>query len=73
MNELKESVLIEWIKVQNECERNPLPKIRNTNKNQTAISKINIVVKTINDEQEPNLTSLNNLIFASAVIQYRIK
>ena len=35
INELKERVLIEWIKVQNVKLRkhNPLPKIRNTNKN----------------------------------------
>ena len=62
--------MIEWIKVQNVeiSERNPLPKIRNTSKNQFTISKINIVVKNIIDEQEPDLTSLNHLIYASAVI-----
>ena len=58
------------MKVQNveisEC--NPLPKIRNTNKNQSTISKINIVVKNIIDEQKPDSTFLNHFIFASAVI-----
>ena len=70
INELRETVLIEWIKVQNveKSECNPLPKIRNTNKNQSTIDKINIVVKNIIDEQEPGLTSLNHLIYASAVI-----
>ena len=58
------------IKVQNveKSERNPLPKFRNTNKSQSTISKFNIVVKNIIDEQEPDLTSLNHLIYASAVI-----
>ena len=70
INELKERVLTEWIKVQNVeiSERNPSPKIRNTNENQSTISKINVVVKTIIDEQEPDLTSLNHLIYASDVI-----
>ena len=68
INELKERVFTEWIKVRNVeiSERNPLPKIRNTNKNQSTISKINIVLKI--DEQKPNLTSLNHLIYASTVI-----
>ena len=41
-NELKEKVLIEWIKAQNIeiCEANPLQKIRNTNQNQYPISKL---------------------------------
>ena len=70
VNELKERALIEWIKVQNVeiSERNPLSKIRNTNKNQSTISKTNIVAKNIIDKQEPDLTSLNHLIYASAVI-----
>ena len=70
IKELKEKVLIEWIKVQNVVisERNSLPKIRNTSKNQSTISKINIVEKNIIDEQEPDLPSLNHLIYASAVI-----
>ena len=70
IKELKEKVLIEWIKVQNVeiSERNSLPKIRNTSKNQSTISKINIVAKNIIDEQEPHLPSLNHLIYASAVI-----
>ena len=70
INELKERALIEWMKVQNveisEC--NPLSKIRNTNMNQSTISKTNIAVKNIIDKQEPDLTSLNHLIYASAVI-----
>ena len=70
--------MIEWIKVQNVeiSERNPLQKIRNTNKNQSTISKINIVMKNIIDEQEPDLTLLNHLIYASAVIStelYNVK
>ena len=67
INELKERVLVEWIKVQNIeiSERNSLPKIRNTNENQSAIPKINIVVKNIIYEQKPDL---NHLIYASAVI-----
>ena len=62
--------MTEWIKVQNVeiSERNSLPKIRNTSKNQSTISKINIVAKNIIDEQEPDLPSLNHLIYASAVI-----
>ena len=70
INELKERVFIKWIKVQNVeiSESNPLPKIRNTNKNQSTISKINIVVKNIIDEQKPDLTALNHLFYASAVI-----
>ena len=62
--------MIEWIKVQNVeiSERNSLPKIRNTSKNQSTISKISIVEKNIIDEQEPDLPSLNHLIYASAVI-----
>ena len=62
--------MIEWIKVQNVeiSERSPLPKIINTIKNQFTISKINIVVRNIIDEQEPDLTSLNHLMYASAVI-----
>ena len=49
INELKEMVLVKWMEVQNIeiSERNSLPKIRNTNKNQFTISKINIVVKNI--------------------------
>ena len=58
------------MKVQNveisEC--NPLQKIRNTNKNQSTILKISIVVKNIIHEQEPDLSSLNHLTYASAVI-----
>ena len=57
-------------KVQNveisEC--NPLQKIRNANKNQSTILKISIVMKNIIHEQEPDLTSLNHLTYASAVI-----
>ena len=57
------------MKVQNveikEC--NPIHKIRNTNKNQSTILKINIVVENIIHEQEPDLTSFNHLIYASAV------
>ena len=70
INELKERVLVEWIKVQNIeiSERNSLPKIRNTNENQSAIPKINIVVKNIIYEQKPDLISLNHLVYASAVI-----
>ena len=49
-------------------EFNPLPKIRNTSINKFTISKINIVVKNIIDEQKSDLTSLNKLIYASAVI-----
>ena len=47
INELKERVLIGWIKAQNVeiSERSPFPKIRNTYKNQSTISKIDIVVK----------------------------
>ena len=58
------------MKVQNIeiSERSSLPKIRNTNKNQSTISKINIVVKNIAHEQKPDLNSLNHLIYASAVI-----
>ena len=69
INELKERVLVERIEVQNVeiTERNSLPKIKNTNKNQSDISKINIVVKNFH-EQKPDLTSLNHLIYASAVI-----
>ena len=69
INELKERVLVEWKKVQNIeiSERNSLPKLRNTNKNQSTISKINIV-KNIIYEQKPDLTSSNYLIYASAVI-----
>ena len=39
-------------------ERNYLPKIGNTSKNQPTISKINIVLKSIIYEQKPDLTSL---------------
>ena len=62
--------MVEWIKVQNIeiSERNSLPKIRKTNKNQSTISKVNTVVKNIIYEQKPDLTSLNHLIYASAVI-----
>ena len=74
INKLKGRVFIGWIKVQSVeiRERNPLPKIRNTNKNQSTISKINIVVKNIIDEQKPDLTSLNHLIYASAVISTKL-
>ena len=74
INKLKEKVLIEWITVQNVKinEHNPLPKIRNTNKNQSTISKINIVVKNIIDVKEPDLTSLNHLIYAPAVISAKL-
>ena len=67
---MKKRVLVEWIKVQNIeiSEHNSLLKIRNTNKNQFTISKINIVVKNIIHEQDPDLTSLNHLIYASAVM-----
>ena len=70
INEMKERVLVEWIKVQNIeiSERNSLPKIRNTSENQSAIPKINIVVKNIIYEQKPDLISLNHLTYASAVI-----
>ena len=66
--------MIEWIKVQNVkiSERYPLSKIRNINKNQSTISKINIAVKNIIDVQEPDLTSLNHLIYASAVISTKL-
>ena len=70
INKLKERVFIEWKKVQNVeiSERSSLPKIRITDKNQSTISKINIVVKNIIDEQKPDLTSLIHLFYASAVI-----
>ena len=69
-----EKVLVEWIKVQNIVisQRNYLPKIRNTNKNQSTISKINIVVKNIIHEQEPDLTSLNHLVYTYAVISTKL-
>ena len=71
INKMKESVLVEWIKVQNieVSERNSLPKIRNTNKKQSTISKINIITKNIIYEQKTGLISLNHLIYASAVIR----
>ena len=70
ISKLKERILIEWIKAQNVeiSKHDPLPKIRNTNKNQSTISKINTVVKYMINKQEPDLTSLNHLIYASAVI-----
>ena len=45
-----------WIKVKNieVNERNSFTKIRNTNKNQSTISKTNTVVKTIIHGQEPH-------------------
>ena len=48
-------------KVQNTemSERNSLQKIRNTNKNQSNISKINLVSKNITHEGERDLTSLS--------------
>ena len=60
--------MVEWIKVQNIeiSERNSLPKIKNTNENQSTIAKI--FLKNIIHEQKPDLTSLNHLISASAVI-----
>ena len=63
INKLKERILIEWIKAQNVeiSKHNPLPKIRNANKNQSNISKINSCENMIN-KQEPDLTSLNHLI-----------
>ena len=69
INELKEKVLVECIKVQNIeiTESNFLPKIRKTNKNQSTISKINIVLKNIIYELKPDLTSLN-LIHAFVLI-----
>ena len=62
--------MVDWIKVQNIeiSERNSLPKIGNINKNQSTVSKINIVVKNIIYEQKPDLTFLSHLIYASAVI-----
>ena len=62
--------MVEWVKVQDIeiSERNSLSKTRNTIKNQSTISKINIVVKNIIHKPEPDLTSLNHLIYASAVI-----
>ena len=39
-----------------------------TNKNQSPISKISLVVKNIMYEWKPDLTSLNHLIYASVVI-----
>ena len=70
INELKERILVEWIKVQNIeiNERNSPPKIRNINRSQSTISKINIVVKHIIYEQKLDLISLNHLIYTSAVI-----
>ena len=61
INELTERVLVEWIKFQNieMSERNSLPKIRNTSKNQSTISKINPVSK---------ITTLS-LIYVSTVIR----
>ena len=55
--------MVEWIKVQNieVSKRNSLPKIRNINKNQSTISKINLAVKNIIHEREPDLTSLSHL------------
>ena len=58
------------MKVQNveikEC--NPIHKTSNTYKNQSTSLKINIVVENIIHEEEPDLTSFNHLIYASAVI-----
>ena len=70
INELKEKALVVWIKNQNIeiSERNSLPKIRNPNKNQSTISKINLAVKNIIHEREFDLTSLNHLIYTSPVI-----
>ena len=58
--------MVEWIKVQNIeiSKRNSLPKIRNINKNQSTISKINLAVKNIIHEREPDLTSLSHFISA---------
>ena len=47
---------------------NSLLNIRNTNKNQSTISEIYLVVKNIIHEGKPDLVSLNHLIYASAVI-----
>ena len=49
-------------------ERSYLLKIRNTNKKQFTISKINLVLKNIIPEWEPDLTSLKRLVYVSVVI-----
>ena len=49
-------------------ERNSLLKIRNANSNQSTISKTILIVKNIIDEEKPDLTSLNHLIYASTII-----
>ena len=71
INELKEWVLIGWIKVQNVeiSERNPLHKIRNTSKKESNILKIITDENFFFDEQEPDVIYLNHLFYASAVIR----
>ena len=62
MNKRAEGKGFSWVdKVQNTemSERNSLQKIRNTNKNQSTISKINLVSKNITHEGQRDLTSLS--------------
>ena len=49
-----------------------LKRIRNTNNNQSTFSKINLVVKSIIREWEPDLISLNHLFYTSAVISIEL-
>ena len=66
--------LVEWMKVQNieisEC--NSLLKTEIPIRNQFTISKINNVLKNSIHEQEPDLISLNHLIYVSAVISVEL-
>ena len=66
--------MIEWEKVQNTeiSERNSIPNIGNINEKQSTISEINIFVKNIIHEREPDVTSLNHPIYAFAVISIKL-
>ena len=70
INELKERILVECIKVQNTeiSESNSLLKSEIPVRTNVLFKKINIVVKNIIHEREPDLTSLNHLIYTSVVI-----
>jgi Skp family chaperone for outer membrane proteins len=69
-DKLKEDIQITWHKVRllQMSEREKLPKQKTNNKLIKLQEEINGVIKELLEEQEMNITDINNLIYAAATI-----
>ena len=69
-NKLKEDLQVMWHKVRllQMCEREKLPKLKTNSKLIKFQEEINTVIDKLLEEEEVDITDINNLIYATATI-----